>query len=165
MKKSTRNLIIFGVIFILVIIVGTCYFIYNLVTQEKIKITADEFFSKMQEKEYIIADAKTQFLSYDYIKKVYIATPSDYSYKIEFYEMEDNENAISFFKTNKTIFEEGKTSGYVETNNNLKNAERYTLKNNGKYSIISRIDNTAVYINSDVSYSNEIDKILKEIGY
>ncbi|MCI8620297.1 MAG: hypothetical protein HFJ50_00140 [Clostridia bacterium] len=165
MKKNIRNLIIGLSILVTVIVIFSCYFLFNLITKEKIKITADEFFNKMQEKEYIIADAKSQFLSYDYIEKVYVATPSDYSYKIEFYEMKDIESAKGFYETNKRIFEEGKKDGYIETNNNLKNSSRYTIKNNEKYSVISRIDNTAIYINSDIEYANEIDKFLKQIGY
>ena len=45
------------------------------------------------------------------------------------------------------------------------NTSRYTLKANSKYKVISRIENTFIFINAPQEKSEEIDKILKELNY
>jgi len=183
MKTSTK-IIIAVVIIILIAIIGTLFTfkgILSVATKEKERITAEEFyntmqgkgyivvdateqfFNKMQEKEYIIADAKSQFLSYDYIEKVYVATPSDYSYKIEFYELTDNNLSLQFYNNNKSLIENSQNSTRVDLNG--VNSNKFAIKSNGRYSTISRIDNTNIFVNEKTEYEEEIKQILQELGY
>ena len=49
--------------------------------------------------------------------------------------------------------------------NTLTNSEKYSLKTGGRYMVISRIENTVVYVNASDTYKKEIDETLKEINY
>ena len=58
-----------------------------------------------------------------------------------------------------------KSNSSVQTNINGKNYSKYTLSSDGKYMIVSRINNTVVYLDVDSSYKDEIKTILNELGY
>lgn len=103
--------------------------------------------------------------SYDYITQVYLAIDDSYKYQIEFYELSDADYASSFYNNNKSIFEESKSSSAVETSVSSGNNSKYTLVTNGKYKVVSRIDNTVIYVNVDDEYKAEVKDLLEELGY
>ena len=157
-------------ILLIVMIIGLIFTIggvatYSILNKEKESITSEEFKSIMESKGYKIVEITSQYAQYGYIEKAYIATTNDRKYQIEFYTLSNDESAIYFYNTNKTIFENSKQGVTSETNAELKNYSKYTLNNNGKYNVISRINNTAIYINEDEQYKDIIKDLLKEIGY
>lgn len=131
----------------------------------KIAITSDDFKSKMESSGYTVQEATNQMSDYDYIKQVYIAISSDSTYQIEFYELSDNDYASSFFNNNKKTFEDSKSSGSTETSVSVDNNEKYTLTTNGKFKVVSRIDNTVIYLNVDDNYKSSVKDVLKNLGY
>lgn len=160
MKKPVIIAII--AVVIIVAIVGVIFINLN---KEKTSITASSFYTTMSQKGYSVQDANSQFSEYDYIKQVYIAASKDYSYQIEFYELLDDSYAISFYNNNKSIFESSKGNTSAETSVGLKNYSKYTLSSNGKYMVVSRIDNTVIYVKVDDSYKDTVKSILNELGY
>ena len=46
-----------------------------------------------------------------------------------------------------------------------KNYSKYTLEANGKYSVVSKINNTILYVNVDSQYKDTVKDIIDEIGY
>lgn len=155
-------LIIVAILVIGAIITGVVIINKN---KNKESITANEFKDKMEDMNYIIVDAKNQFEEYDYIEKVYLAVPEDYEYQIEFYEMDREEQAITFYNHNKDIFESYKSSISSETSVNIGNNAKYTLTTEDEYRLLSRIDNTVIYVHVDKEYKDKIKETLKEIGY
>jgi hypothetical protein len=131
----------------------------------KTAITSSDFKTRMEAKGYIVQDATNQFSDYDYITQVYIALSSDYAYQIEFYELSNSDNASSFFNTNKSIFENSKSSSASETSVSTANNAKYTLTTNGQFKVVSRIDNTVIYLNVSESYKSTIKDVLKDLGY
>lgn len=119
----------------------------------------------MSQKGYSVQDASSQFSKYDYVKQAYIAISEDYSYKVEFYELLDDSYATSFYNNNKSIFESSKGNVSAETNVGLKNYSKYTLSSNGKYMVVSRIDNTVIYVDVDDNYKDTVKALLDELGY
>ena len=162
MKKSMIIGIVAIVVVVLITIGGV---VFTKLNKEKPSIDAQTFKTTMEEKGYQLADAKSQFSEYDYIEKVYLAADSKFSYQIEFYQLVDNDNANQFYITNMTKFENAKSSSSIETTVNGKNYSKYTLLSNGKYMVISVINNTAIYVNVDESHKEEVDNILNELGY
>ena len=162
MKKS---LIIIIAVIILVIIGGGIGIILNNLNRDKTSITATSFKNHMEDKGYILTDANSQFEEYDYIKQVYIAVSNDYGFQIEFYELTDDSYAMNFYNNNKSIFESSKGSDATQTKVGLKNYSKYTLSSNEKYSVVSRIDNTVIYVNVDENYKDTVKDILDELGY
>ena len=139
--------------------------IIALANKEVTPITAEQFKEEMEKRDFTIATATTQFAETDYVKQVYIAIPSDYSYQIEFYEFTEEKYAISFYNNNKDIFK--RTAGSVKADNemNVKNYGRYAISTNGKYSSVIRAGNTAVYISINDMYKDKVKEMIKRIGY
>lgn len=105
------------------------------------------------------------FINLNKEKKVYIASGKDSTYQIEFYELSDEENAIKFYNNNQSIFESTKGSNSSESSASLKNYSKYVLSTNGKYKVISRIDNTVIYCDIDDNYKSVVKEVLEEIDY
>lgn len=119
----------------------------------------------METNGYTVQDATNQMKEYNYIKQVYIALSNDATYQIEFYELSNNDYASGFYNNNKSIFENSKSSSASETSVSLGNNAKYTLTTNGKYKVISRINNTVIYLNVDEKYKSMVKDILDKLGY
>ncbi len=152
------------IVVVMVVVIGRVIFI-NLNNKEKTSITASSFYTTMSQKGYIVQDASSQYANYDYVKQVYIATSEDYSYQIKFYELLNDSYAISFYNNIKPIFGSSKGNAPVATNVALNNYSKYTLPLNGKYMVISRINNTIIYVDVDDNYKDTVKSILDELGY
>ena len=158
MKKSVIIGIVIAVI--LVVIVGAVI-IVNLVNKEIIGKndtieTAIDFKSSMENKGYTIMDVTSQFANNEDIKQAYIATNNDYSYRVEFYEIENDDYAKVFYNNNKANFVSSKKDSDEET---------YILSTESKYKVVCRKRNTVIFINADNKYKDTTNDILKELGY
>ena len=165
MKKSVIILIVSLSIATLLIGVGIAILFINL-NKEKVPMSAEGFASTMTQKGYIVQSSKQQFAAYDYVEKSYISAPQDLSYKVEFYELTNEEYAKAFYENNKAIFEDSK-SGIVTSSLNLngKNYSKYTLSSGGKYKVVSRVANTVIFLNVDDNHKDSVNKLLDEFGY
>lgn len=128
----------------------------------KTSISTSDFKSTMEDKKFTVQDATDQFEK-GVVEQVYLALNDNY--QIEFYKTVDESQAITAFNQNKSNFESTSSSSKVETNVSLGNHSKYTLKSGGKYMVISRIDDTFIYLNVDEKYESEIDGILDNWDY
>lgn len=131
---------------------------------KKDSITSDNFKEIMKDNDFYILDSKEQFSEYDYIKEALIAAYSD-DYQIEFYVLEDDRNALAFYKYNKEIFEASKEDFSVYSNVDFDTNNKYTLVTEDSYKVISRIKNTVLYADVDKEYKNDVNKVIKKLGY
>lgn len=131
--------------------------------KNKDSINPGEFKIRMESKNYTVQDATKQFSGNPEIKQVYIALNSNY--QIEYYELDTTENAKTFYNTNRTLFEQSKGNSSIYTSKNIANYSTYKLRTNGQYKVVSRIDNTVIYINASETYKSDIDSILDYLGY
>ncbi len=161
MNKKTI-FIILGIIAVIVALVIVGFTFFN---KTKTPISEEDFINSMETKGYIITDVKGQFANVDEIDKAYIAISSDSSYQIEFYILADESSAISMFNRNKEIFEDSKSNVSGETSVTRKNSAKFTLNTNNMLKVVSRIDNTLIYLDVDKDKSDEIKTLLKELGY
>lgn len=133
----------------------------------KTALTAQDFKNTLEQHNYELIDIteemKNKIDGYNYVRQAYIAKNNNY--QIEFYEIVDEDYAKAFFDKNKRIFEQSKGISSIEMSNTLTNSEKYSLKTGGRYMVISRIENTVVYVNASDTYKKEIDEALKEINY
>ena len=125
----------------------------------------NEFKQKMEELDYEVYDVTSQFASYDYVEKVYVAIKGNHKYQIEFYKIANEEKAIYAYNINKSNFEAYKISKYLETNVDFGNHSKYTITTDDKYKVVSRIGNTFIYLDVDKEYKEEVIKVLKDLGY
>ena len=150
--KKLRNIILILITFLLV----GC--------GSKKEITSSEFKEITRDNDFYIQDVKEQFSEYDYIKEAMIAVKSG-KYQIEFYVLEDEENALAFYKYNKDVFEASKESTSLYAEVDFEHNNRYTLTTGNEYKVISRINKTVVYVNTTKENKNDVNKVLKKLGY
>lgn len=160
--KKKGMFIILGIVLFVVVSIGVVFALFN---KSKEPLTAEQFKSTMEEKGYVLTDATAQFSEYDYVKKIFVAEAAKDDYQVEFYELEDESYAANFYANNKAIFESSKGNASGETSVSMKNHSKYTLSSNNKYQVVSRIDNTVIYLNVQDKYKDTVKDLLKELGY
>lgn len=167
MKKPVIITIVIAVILVLIlgIIIFTNVVNKGILSKNEKTMTAENFKNSMENKGYILMDVTSQFTNNENMKQAYIATNNDYSYRIEFYEIANDDYAKTFYNNNKTKFESSKTEADSETNVDLDNSSKYTLSSESKYKVVSRKNNTVIYINANANYKDTTNDILKELGY
>ena len=156
MKKIFKRLTLFSILIMMAFMVSGC---------SKKAITAETFEIKMESKGYDVEDVTSQYSSQIDIKKGYVAIDEDGEYQIEFYELGDNDTAISMYDNNKSVFESSKGSVSSEASVSGSNFSKYSLSTGGKYKVICRVDNTLIYLNVPSSKKDEVKKVLDSLGY
>ena len=131
----------------------------------KSPITSEKFKNVVKESGLTVTDVKSQFANVSYIKEAWVARNDSKGYQIEFYVLSDDTNAIEFYNQNKTIFEQAKSGSNVEAKVSGKNYEKYSLKVDDKYKLLSRVENTVLYLNVNSQYQDEVVKIVDELKY
>ena len=130
----------------------------------KTPLTTNDFVDLVEQNNYKTTNVTEQFSTYAQIKNAFVAQDSEMRYQIEYYELDTNENAKSFFEGNKKIFEK-QSNIKSHTSVNLNNYNKYSQSTKTVYSVISRIDNTVVYANVKIEYKKEVQDIIKKLGY
>lgn len=137
----------------------------NSVSNGKVAITADKFTETLELKGFEVVDSTSAFnTQYDPdVKKGCLARTTDY--KIEFYELNNEADALYMYNGNKTKFEsqKGGTSSYSTIS--LDNYNVCSLTTNGKYRYICRVNNTFMYVDVPQEYMNDVKTIMNELGY
>lgn len=129
-------------------------------------ITGQEFINTMLDQNFKVLDVKEdQFSDYEEIKEAYVALSENEEYQIEFYVLDNNDSAVRLYNHNKEIFEDSKSGMSTDSYVNLKNLNKYTLSTDGRFKVLSRIDNTMAYLNVESEYKDEVTTILKKLGY
>ena len=130
----------------------------------KTALEPNDFVDLVEQKDYQTTNVIDQFSDYSQIKSAFIAQNKKMTYQIEYYELDTEENAKTFYTGNKDIFK-GLSNKKSNTEVDLKNYQKYTQSTDNTYSLISRIDNTIIYVNAKIEYKDEINKIIKTLGY
>lgn len=131
----------------------------------KTALTAEGFRSSMEEAGHTVADVSAQFAEYNQIVKVYVALIGSGAYQIEFYETDTPEAAQNLFANNKLIFEQTKGNSSSQSSINGTNSNVFKLTTSGSFRVLSRIDNTMIYIDAPEEYKSDINGLLKNLGY
>lgn len=152
MKKKILALFILGV---LLFTVTGCL--------DKKAITTEQFKKIAEKNNLIVTDVKNQFADFDYVYEATVAVSPE-GYQIEFYVLSDVTNAQGMYTKNKNRFESEDTSSKKSVVN-LNNYTKYTQQTKESYKVLSRIDNTMIYVSESVKNKDKINKILKELGY
>lgn len=133
--------------------------------KNKTPVSADEFCTKLEAKGFYVTDSTSSYSQYKEITESYIALSPDYKYQIEFIVADSVSNASYLYNTNKSKFELSKGNFSKNKSIEMANYATYTMVSNGKYQVVSRIDNTLVYVNVDEAYKDDVQSILNELGY
>lgn len=131
--------------------------------KDKEAIDGDDFAEFMEDEGFDVEDITSQYDDFDGVEEVIIAYNDDY--QIEFYVVETVDQAKNAYSQNKETFEEEKSSSSSHVEVSLANYSKFTQKSDGTFSVISRIENTFIYLETDDKYEDEIKDYLKELGY
>jgi len=129
----------------------------------KTALTAEQFKSKMEAAGYEVQDATYQYEGL--VDQCFIAVKGNFEYQIEFYVVATESQAVGAYNQNKEQFQSKKSNASAETTKEVSNYGKYTLNTGGNYSVISRVDNTFIYIDASNDYRDEINKTLDSLGY
>lgn len=155
--KKVKTLTISVLCMVLVLLLTGC--------GTKEPITSDDFKTKMEDKGYEVINPM-HFTEYiPEIEMVYTAQNKDKSYEITYYQIDNDDNAKEIYNGIKNDYEKLKSGTVVETNVDLKNNNKYTLQNDGQYKVVSRIDNTIIFLDVTDSHKKEVKDILNYLGY
>ncbi len=153
MKKILRLSVVFFVMLTMFSLMGC---------GEKTVVSLKDFNSLMEKKGYTIKDA-TEQITPARVQAISLAIKEDY--QIEFYVFKDTRTAESVFAQNKLMFENNKSSGYIEQSRSFQNNSYYSLVSGGNFYLLSRVDHTMIYVVADADYKKEITETIKELGY
>lgn len=149
-----KKIILVGVLFSMLLILTGC--------GNKKALTTEEFTNLANENGFTISDATSQFTD-SYVSKATLALKD--GYQIEFYVIDNVENSKKMFEYNKNQFQNYKSGVSTELSKSVGNYSTYLLQSNGYYMYLSRIDNTLIYIRTDISYKEEVKSFVEKIGY
>ena len=129
-------------------------------------VTTDDFISLARQKDYIVEDGSPFFEDYNYIKQATIVAPQDESFQIEFYELNDEASAKSFYENNKNNFIMMKNDDSIDKVDSGGNYDLYKLEMYGRFMMIERVQTTVVYVHStDSTNKTTIESFLSELKY
>ena len=132
----------------------------------RIPVTKETFVSKAEEAGYDVQDAIEQVPANtidEYLIAVKGGTVIDY--QIEFIIAPTAQTAQILYQNNKSTIEEKKGPVSTEASTTAGNFSYYKLATNGQYYVVSRIENTLVYIDAPSEYKGAINEFLAAIGY
>jgi len=125
-------------------------------------INADTFIAKAEAAGYIVQDAADERVENFLIA---IKGTDSIDYQIEFIVVSTVEQAKSAYQENYNKIESKKGTSSVHSSASIGNYSYYKLTTDGRYYVISRTENTFIYIDASAEYKNEISNFLSVIGY
>ena len=145
-----------------IVLVGCLFLLTGCGTKKKIDV--ERFTKVAKDKGYEIVDVSEQYKAYPFIKSGTVSS-SDKNWQVEFYVLEDEVAAKNMFNTNKSKFDKEKNGSKTYSEVNMKNYNTYTLKANGQYMYLSRVENTLIYCNVKSEYEKDAKELIKALGY
>ena len=149
-----------------ILLTVTILFSFSACQTSRTPITVSEFTAKAEAAGYTVYSINEQYPDEDLIDYILARKGEDeVQHQIEFIVFKTAEEAINLYGQNKAAFESEITGVSSYASVTLGNYAYYVLTNNGRYRVISRIDNTYIYIDAEEQYKTEISDFLKTIGY
>ena len=119
-----------------------------------------------KEFDFEIYDITEQYINAPQIREATVVAPSGREFQIEFYVITDRGNAKNLYLAQSEVVDGYMNADYTGTSSNGKNYARRTVVTNGKYLMVSYIENTMVYVPpTDEENKEIIDKFLNKFKY
>jgi len=131
----------------------------------KTAISAEDFKVAMDVKDFRLIDVTDQLGDTGIVKQCYVAMSPDSTYQIEFYEFNDSKGGSDFYAEKLSNFETNKESNQSIKTVKIFNQSKTTVTGSNEYKVVSCIGNTAIYVDADIKYKDEIATIIDELGY
>ena len=137
-------------------------FLTGCTTKDSLDSTS--FKKIMEKKNFVVVEQTSEVITENPSVEIsYYAETQDKRYALEYYSFNGEVSAQAFYAKNQVVL--GATGSQATTEVNVGNYSKYTMIHNGKFTAISRVSNTVVYVNANKDYAEEIKMLLKDIGY
>lgn len=157
MKKIKKVLSIL-VLCLILITTSACLFTKDVLNDK-------EFTDIMTNKKFKVTDVTDQYNSYDYISSVQVAVAENNEFQVEFYQLNNVDNAKKIYESNKLEFSEEKSSSSFTSDINMGNFNAFSLSDATSYRYICRVDDTVIYVNTTKENQKEVKNIIEILGY
>lgn len=127
-------------------------------------ITTDQFIKVTEGKGLHTVDVKEQFKDFDFIKEATVAASQE-GWQIEFYVLSDKDQAKSMYNKNLKTFQDYKGSGSKELKTEIGNYNKYVLETKDYYRVLTRVDNTFLYVEVPQVIKEKASDIISDLGY
>ena len=142
---------------IMLLLVTACSISKSEISKEK--------YTKIAEKnKLIVVDVLDQFAGNEEMESATVAASPE-NWQVEFYVLDSKEAAKKMYNKNKEEFEAISNVKKIETNMNGTNYEKYTQETEGLYMVLTRVDNTLLYVKAPDNAKEPINSFIKELGY
>lgn len=132
---------------------------------KKTSITTKQFKKVAEEHNLKTTDILNQYEEYNnIIKDATLAIKND-EWQIEFYIITNATEAKEMFKNNVNQLESLAKSTTMKTKVNMLNYNTFSQTTMDKYSYVSRVENTLLYLNVKVEKKDEVMAIVEALGY
>lgn len=128
-------------------------------SENKKALTKKQITNKLSSMEFYVDD-NTKLMEDSTIKTALSAYNG--KYQIEYYIFKDKNRAEEAYSSNKKYFENNKKNGKEKKKDNY---TKYTQELTDTYNVLTRVDNTLLYMSTNIEYKREVKNILKEINY
>jgi hypothetical protein len=130
----------------------------------KTSITGETFSQMAKAEGYRVVDITSQYDS-DLAKSVLLAVDPSESFQIEYFETVNESDAISSYQGNLSTMEAAKGSPYAGTSMSGMNYNKSTMVTNGEFYVVSRIDNTFIFVHTSETNKSAVESMLDKLGY
>jgi len=167
-KKKRKRIIIIVASVALFVMIGIgvgIFFLVSTLFPARIPLSANEFTIIMEEKGFEVVDITEESELYEDIVKLMLRV-DDSQFLMGFWKFFTNEDAQRvFFNTRQNAIHDliGGFESYSEVN--LPNFNRYTRRAGGHFVVLSRIDNTYIFISTNEEDREIANSIMSELGY
>ena len=162
--KKTRLLVALLLIAALALSLAAC-------GSKKTPATAEQFQNEMKERGYeeieidmSTTDAQTR-AAVEQVKAAVKMDGDNPSCVVRFYVAKSETNAQQLFAGTKPLAEETAAGTKTQVETNLGNHSYYRVKGDSMICVLARIDNTLLYLQADNALEDEVDDIVKTLGY
>lgn len=132
--------------------------------QSKEPVNADTYKENATSLGYEIEDLTEEFTSQSSaILNCYLIDKDDLH--VEYFQLDSNDTAKALFDANKQIVEGYKGSRSGETSETNSTYQKYTLTADDMYFVVEQVGDTLVYAYTDQDKTNDLNELLKELGY
>lgn len=150
-----KKFVFFSIILAFILLLTGC--------SKKSAITTSKFRSIVESNGYIVSDDYDSYSSYNYFNEAFLASKDDCD--IQFFVLDNANNAKDMFNTNKSKFESSKSGMSTEVSTSLGNYDTYLVQTNGYYKYVSRVDNTLLYVNVPMECKESVKTIIDSMKY
>ncbi len=127
--------------------------------------SVNDVISEMEADGFIIKNSIEQFADYEYVEQAYIAIAPDETYQVEFYDLDSEENAASFYAANYNILSESEDNSQNHVSVTMGNYQNYEITTKTGFGCITRVGDTCFYAVVGNDYSDDVRMIKDELGY